>query len=264
MLKKSLLILSLAMALSCNIAAASPFDTLDDLLHESAQQVYLDTNGIPSHGKVVKGNRPSNSLCEIGMFELDRTSIVNFKLSNKADDGIVYYKLAKHSSTNNIFDNFEAGNYTVVLPRGKYFLKTEFLSLDSGADAKYKSQITAVDIPETHSYIYNYKLSNAYALDFEEEIVKSFFTGSEHEKAHYYKFSITEKVQSLNIFAKLASDLGSVSFQILDTEGTPLANELHFNDNNVIDKTYKIYEGDYILKVKANDSCGAAYYFRIA
>lgn len=264
MLKKPLLTLTLALTLGCNFASASPSNTLDELLFESAQQVYLDTNGIPSQGKVVKGNRPNNSLCEVGMFELDTTSIVNLKLSNKADDGIVYYKLAKHTSTNNIFDDFEAGNYTIVLPRGKYFLKTEFLSLDRDADAKYKSQITAVSIPETHSYVYNYKLSNAYALDFEEEIVKSFYTGRSHEKAHYYKFSINEKVQKLNIFAKLAGDLGSCTFQILDTDGNPLASELFFNDNNVIDKSYKIYEGDYILKVSANDNCGAAYYFRIA
>lgn len=266
MLKKAFRILavSLTLTLGCNSTYASPTDTLNELLNESSRYVIMDTNNTPSYGKITKGNRPSNSLCEVGMFYLDTTSIVTLNLSNKADDGIVYYQLAKNTSTNNHFDEFGSGNYTVVLPKGQYFLKTNFLSLDTDADAKYKAQIAAVDIPQKYKQSSNHTLSRAYAIEQEEEVLNSFCTNSAQPKPHYYKFSITEKVQPITLFAKQASNLGNCTVEILDNNGKSLTKELRFNSDNIIDKSYKILEGDYYIKVNAKDDHGAVYFFRLA
>lgn len=256
----TLLALSFTFNVSSVSFASTPHITLGNVVSSSPNQVVLSVDGLPTYGKITKADNPSDTIAQIGEFKLEHPAIVNLKLNNNAKNGIVYYRLAKTYTNNDVYSEFSAGDYTIVIPAGHYYLKTNFVSIDDNAKASFKSNISAAQFPITSSY--NTELSRAYSIDPEEEILNAFYTGKHKPKSHYYKFKTTEKNQIVTFFAKQASGLSETYIEILDTEGNSLTKQTSFNLNNTLEKNYKVStEGTYVLKISTDENLGGVYYF---
>lgn len=264
---KNFLLLAVT-ALSLNFVATNttnangnPDEILDNLLVNTPIVREVDQYGSNNYGKVERGNRPNNALCEVNTFYLDEPSIVRFKLSNSADDGIVYYRIYDEETQRDKFGPFEADKVTFILDAGRYSLKTNLLAIKSKASAKYKSNIYSVPVPVSHKHP-AFSLEYARRINLDDSIVQYFASGSDEEQAHYYKFKLNQR-QKITIYASQTDYLGDCSIQILDTDGNELADPLYFDSDNLINKTYTASEGEYIVKVSPTSDRGSAYFFMV-